>query len=273
MKPSRSKAWSGRQWRPAKFRAMLAELGLWRAGAPPEGTSPLLTSSTSSHECRDGDPAPSSPSAASSGQPPLRGKPGRPPRSPSPSLCPAPVRSAAPRVTPHLSRAGEQRGRRVCGLARRERRAGDRPRPPPAPPLPPLTALRAVAPARAGQRSPPASTRRPPRPAPRRRPAPSPPPRPLPDTAAARKRSRCRPEALPPRLSQDGGGHRNRAAVFRYVQAPERGGNAAGALGSPLSPSSSFFLAAAGGLLPAPGPPRAAAAAGHGAPLGRAGLV
>lgn len=167
VKPSRSKAWSGRQWRPAKFRAMLAELGLWRAGAPPEGTSPLLTSSTSSHECRDGDPAPSSPSAASSGQPPLRGKPGRPPRSPSPSLCPAPVRSAAPRVTPHLSRAGEQRGRRVCGLARRERRAGDRPRPPPAPPLPPLTALRAVAPARAGQRSPPASTR------------PSPPPRPL----------------------------------------------------------------------------------------------
>lgn len=88
-----------------------------------------------------------------------------------------------------------------------------------APALPPLTALRAA-------------EKRPP------------PPR----TAVTRNHSCWRPEALPLLLSQDGGGYRDRAAVFRHVQAPERGGNAAGASGTaaPL-----FFP-----LLPAPCCPR-----------------
>lgn len=43
-----------------------------------------------------------------------------------------------------------------------------------------------------------------------------------------------------------------------------------GALGPPL-PSPSVFPAAAGAILPAPGPPRAAAAAEQGAPLGASG--
>lgn len=77
-----------------------------------------------------------------------------------------------------------------------------------------------------------------------------------------------RREALPPRPSQDGGGYSDRAAVFRHVQAPERGGNAAGASGAaaPL-----LFPPAVGVLLPAPGPSRAAA--GRGVALGERGWV
>lgn len=210
VKPSRSKAWSRLQWRTAKFTAMHTELGLWTAGAPPEGTTPPLTSSTCRHECRAATPLPpptrSSPSAASSGQPSLRGKPARPPRAFALIRCtrqrrewsrtsPGPGSSGGSRFqalpagspTPEASAAASPGSASPHGAERGGSRAGG---------------------ATVGSRL------APPRPV-----ATAPPP----GRAVARKRSRCRPEALPPRPSQDGGGHRNRAAVFRHIQAPERG--------------------------------------------------